>query len=247
MEIGLRVVVMVVQDFGRRILGRKRKTQFGNQGAAHLRRKVLESLAVSLFCPVNVQVVGVHGRHHRHLREQLEEGTVKLIRFRHHCRRFRGKQVGIVILGNTAQEGRAAFARCGQDVGGQGARRGLAMRARNRQAALPAGDFAQHARTLHQPVAVLPHENEFSHIVRNGGGINHQRTLLLGRNQIRPVFIVDGDAFGLQFFRQIRRSAVITAHLQSFKLIVPRNRTHPDSPDSDKIYPLVGRTFHLVR
>ena len=77
------------------------------------------------------------------------------------------------------------------------------MGAGNGETALSAGDFAQRAGTLQKGVSFFAGLGEFSKVGRNCRSIDYQRFVLVGRNQVRPVFIMYGDAFALQLVSEL--------------------------------------------
>ena len=109
------------------------------------------------------------------------------------------------------------------------------MGAGNGQAALSAGDFAQGAGAFQKHVTLLAGFHQFSQIGRNGGGVNHQRLVLIGRNKVRPVLVVHRNTFGLQLMREVGGCTVVSRHLEALELVVTCQCGHSDSADSYEI------------
>ena len=148
---------------------------------------------------------------------------------RDHGRRVADEQVGAVVLGDAAQEGGAAGAALGEDVGDEGGRGGLAVRARDGEAALPGRDLAEHLRALDHAVAVLPGIDELAQVGRNGGRIDHEGVLDLARDAVRLVFVVHDYAFGLQRVREVGRRAVVAGHIAALEFIIAGDGAHTDA------------------
>ena len=235
-EIGRSIRIVISQDFCLCVLLRNGGAFFHNYGAAHLRGKVAEGFHHVRIVAVDVQVVGFHGSDHGNLREQLQEGAVKLVGFHHHGLVLGHQEVGAVVAGNAAQEGAAAFAGFRKDMGGKGGGGGFAVRAGNGQAALSAGNLTQGTGALEHVVPLVHYFAQFPEVGGNGRGVHHQRFGLVGGNQVGAVFVVHRNAFGLQLGREIGRRAVVTGHVQPLELIVPGNGRHSNSTNSYEVY-----------
>ena len=199
-----RRVIGIAQDTGGGVLERNIDALLDNDGAVRidLLGKQAESLDHVGVVVVDVEVVGVGGRHHGDMGIQLEERTVEFVGLGHEYGVLAQQQVGIVVLGNAAQEGVAAFAGLCEDVGQQGAGGRLAVGARHGEALLPARDLSQSLRSLAVGVAVAADVLQFTEIVGNGGGIDDEGMFDVLRDGVDVVLIVDGDAFLLQLVRQ---------------------------------------------
>ena len=203
MEIGLRIIQMIGKQLGPGIFGCHSDPVFGYYPPAYLGSKIPECLPHVADVAVNVQMVGIHRSDDGNLRIQLEERPVELVRLSHHGIVVAHKQIGPVILGNAAEEGRAADPAVSQDMCRQSAGRGLSVGSRHGQAALPSGDLAQNPGTLQQSVAPFPDLLHFAERIRDCRSIDHQCAPDIFRNEVRPVFEMHADALLLQFRSQI--------------------------------------------
>ena len=88
---------------------------------------VAETLQVSLFGAIDVQVVGVGTGNHRHIWRQPVERAVKLVGFNDHKVGIGEDIVGAVVLGDTTQEGITVKMALVHDVGTHGGRGGLTV------------------------------------------------------------------------------------------------------------------------
>ena len=234
-EIGPGVCIMVGQKLRGGVFRRDGGAFFGDEGAACLRGEGFEGLNHVGIVAVDIQMVGIHGRNHGDLREQLQERAVELVGLGHDRRGVAHQEVAAVVAGNASQKGRASLAAFGEDVGGEGGCGGFPVGAGNRQAALAAGDLSQDAGALEQGIAAFRHFFQLSQVHRDGRGIDHQGVLHLVRDQVRPVLIVDGDAFPLQLGGELGRGAVVSAHLVTLEFVVTGQGAHSDSADADEI------------
>ena len=235
-KIGFGVRIMVGTDLRFRVALVYRGAFFDDEGAAHLGGEGAEGLHHMGVVSVNVQMVRLHRGNDGYLRVELEEGTVKFIGLHHHRGVFGHEQVGAVVPGNASEEGAAALAAFREDVCRQGGGGGFAVGAGYGQAALSPGNLSQGAGALEHPVASVHDFPQLAQVGRDGGGINHQRFLHVGGNQLRTVFIVDRDALGLQAGRELGGGAVVTGHLITLELEVTGNGAHADASDSYEIY-----------
>ncbi len=108
MEIGARVIVGISKNGCLGVLWADWKAEFGDEGAAHLTCKGVECLVDACKVVVDVEMVGIHGGDNGDLRVELQEGAVEFIGFRHHDRVMAKEKIGVVVFGNSAEEGRAA-------------------------------------------------------------------------------------------------------------------------------------------
>ena len=184
---------------------------------------------------VDVEMVGVGGRHHGDMGMQLQEGAVEFVGLGHQDRILAQQQVGVVILGDAAQECVAAFARSGQDMGEEGTGRGLAMGARYGEAFLAARDFAKGFRAFAQGIAVAADILEFAELFRNRRRIDDKGMGDVFRDGVDVILVVDGDALSFECVRKGRRRTVVARHFKPAVLEVPCDGTHADPADSDKI------------
>ena len=148
--------------------------------------------------PVNVQMVSVHGSNHGDFWVKLQEGSVEFVRLHDHGIRMAHEQVRVVVLGNSSQKCRAAFAAFFQDMCRQCTCSGLAVCSRNSEATLSVSDFSQNLGAFQDLVAVLLDIHEFAHVMRDGRRIDYQRVFHVFLDEVRIVLIVDVDPFFLQ-------------------------------------------------
>ena len=195
---------------------------------------------------VNIQMVRVDGGDDRDLRVQAVERAVELIGLGHYDVVVVHEEVGAVVAGDAAEEGRTAFAAFREDMGGQGRCRRLAVGAGDGEAALALRDLSEGEGALDHAVAFLAHEIQLTELV-DGGRIDDEGVLHGGRHEVRTVLIVDGDSLALKRRRQVRRGLVIPRHRVSLVFEIPRQGTHSDAPDTDEIYVFHTSLFGFLR
>ena len=184
---------------------------------------------------VDVQMVGVHCSDGGYGWMQLKETAVELVGLGHHYRILAHQQVGAVVLGDTAEEGTAAFAAFGKDMRHKRTGSGFAVGTGNRQTGLSLSDFAKHAAALDHPVTVAHNEPVFSQIAWDGGGIDHKCGLHVGGDARRVVVVVHCNSFGLEFCSEGRGGAVVTGHAESLERIVTGDGAHAYASDSEEV------------
>ena len=182
-----------------------RKAYFCYDCAGGERSKFAERLLHVLQVPVNVEMVGIHSRNYGYFRRELMEGTVELVGFHHHGRGVAHQQVAVVVFRNPSQKCRAAFPTGCENMGEESAGGRFAVGAGYCKAALSvhSGEFSQYLSPFHQHVSAFPDSHKFLQIRRNRRGVNHECVLLVLRNQVRTVFIVDLNSLCFKFFREI--------------------------------------------
>ena len=71
----------------------------------HQTRILFKTRSICRFCPIDIQMVGVHTRYYRHIRCQMMKRTVKLIRLNHyHITFFIQQQVRAIIIRYPTQK-----------------------------------------------------------------------------------------------------------------------------------------------
>ena len=189
---------------------------------------------------VDVKVVRVDGRDDGDLREELVEGTVKLVGFGHHHVVVTHEEVRPVVAGDATEEGGTSFPALGEDMSDHRGGGCLAVRAGDGETALALRDLAEGEGALDHAVPVLPHEIQLLELV-DGRRPDDEGLLRVGRNEVRTVVIMHADPFRHELRRQVRRRLVITGHRVPLELEIPGQGAHPDPPDAYEIYVL-----HLV-
>ena len=235
-EVGAGVVVAVMQDLRSRVFGRDVQPFLHDDRPAHLGGELLEGLAVFFHGAVDIEVVGVHRGDDGDGRMQLQEGTVVLVGLRNHRPDVAHDQVRTVVLGDSAQEGRAAFPAVREDVCEQGAGGRLPVRSGNGEEGLSLGQFAQHPRPLDEGVPLLADVDHFAQVIGNGRRVDDQRGGDIFRDGIRVVRVVDVDAFALQGPRQVGWCAVIPGDAVSLELVIAGDGAHADAADPQEVY-----------
>ena len=230
-----RVIETVGVDAGRGVGGTDRQPVFQDQDFADLGGESAERLLDMRQVSVDVEMVGIHRRDGRDGGMELQEGTVIFVGFGDDHGRRTHQHVGAVVLRDAAEEGAAARTALGQDVGDQGRSGGLAVGAGDGQAFLSLRDLAEHARTLDDAVAPALDEAQFLQRLGDGGRIDHQRGLRVRGDEVRPVLVMDGDPFRLQFVRQVRSCTVITGHGIALPLVIAGDGAHADASDADEV------------
>ena len=188
-------------------------------------------------------MVGVHRSDDRRRRMQLQERAVELVGFGHHDRSVADQHVRAVVLRYASQEGRAAAAAFGEDMGYHGRSGGLPVRSGHREAAFAPGELAQHARTLDDLVAFLARVCKLSEFVGHGGSVDHERVLPVLWNPAVVVIVVDLNAFGFQPAGELRGGAVVAGDAAALELAEAGYRAHAYASYAYEVYVPV---FHLA-
>ena len=239
-EVCALVIEVIGQNAGGRIVRAHRQAVLQDKGFLDLRCELAEGFLHVGEVAVDVEVVGIHRRDDGDIRVQLEETPVEFVCLRHHHVVLAHQQVGAVVLGDAAEEGIAAFAAFGEDVGHEGGCGGLAVGAGYRQAGLPGGDLAQHAAALDNAVAVFLHELQFLKAFRDSGGVDHEGFLHVLGDAVDVVFVMHGNPFLLQLMGEVGGSAVVAAHAVALEFVVTGYGAHPYAAYSYEVYVLPG-------
>ena len=171
---------------------------------------------------------------------QLQQGAVELVGLRHHGRGVAHEHVGAVVPGNPAEEGRAAGTAFGQDVGYHGRGRGLAVGAGDREACLAAGELSEHARALHDLVALLARVCELAEVVGDGRSVDHEGVLPVFGNHGAVVMVMHGNALCFKLPRELGGRAVVARDAAALEFAETGYRAHAYAAYSYEVYVAVS-------
>ena len=198
-----------------------------------------KTFEIGLVRAIDVEMVGIDSRNHRHVRCQVMERAVELVSLdNHQIARIGEHQITRIVFGDTAQKGVAIDMALFEQMREHGRCGGFAVRAGHTQAAFHTRDFAQHLRPFFDGEAMLPKIDKFAVFGRDGGCIDHQSRFVVqkfGSDLRHIVSVVNGNAFGFELLAQATARAVVTGHSITFRRKIARNGTHADAADSEKI------------
>ena len=228
---------------------------------AYLPHELRESLLHRLVRPVNVEVIRVGRRDHRHIGIEPQERTVELVGLDGQpparkagsgsgaslpCGRAHPlhpaavqHQVAAEILRDTAQKSTAATRQGAVQPCHERRRRSLAVRPRHGHHVLAFGEVPQHLRALLDTEPVVGEIAVLAVLLRHCRGIHHHRRRRveeLRGDQPHVVLEMDRRPLGRQLVRQVRRRTVVTGHLFTLVQEIAGQGAHADAADTQKIY-----------
>ena len=235
-EVGRRIRIMVTVEFCLGVGLDNRSALFGYENAAHLGCERLEGFHHVGVVSVDVKVVRIHRRNHGNLREKLQERAVEFVGFGNNRGRMGHQEISAIVTGNAAEERAAALSALREDVGGKGGGCGFSVGSGNGKAPLALGNLSKGAGTLEKGVSAFAGLHHFPKVLGHCRRINHQGLIYVGGNEVRPVLVVHGDAFGLKLGRELRRRTVVSSHAITLELVVTCQRGHSNSANSYEVY-----------
>ena len=250
MEIALVEAVVIASDTVLQILLHL-KAAMDNQGTARLDEFCImtETLQVSLFSAIDVEVVRVRRGDDAHPRVEPVERTVELIGLDDDVIGVGEDIVGAIVFGDASEEGITVEVALVHDMGAHGRRGGLTVGTCHAESLMGLCQRTEHLGALLDLKTVLTEELEFLVAIRNSRRIDDETRLLLLAgmgNLIDILLIMDEHTFLLQSAGELGGCLVVAAYHKTFLDEVTGDGTHADATGSDEINSFYILKFHWL-
>ena len=172
------------------------------------------------------------------------ERAVELVGLNHYLVRCRREYVvGVIVLGDAAEEGVAADSRLVHDVRTHSRGGSLSVCPGKAETLALLREHTENLGAFHHLEAVLAEEGQLAVTVGDGRRVADDglgRRFEYGRHAVNVVFVVYVDTFGNEGFGERRRRLVVASDFISVAVEISFECRHPDATGSYEIY-----GFHL--
>ena len=183
------------------------------------RSELFKALTIGFRCSIDIQMIRISRSDDSHIGTKPMEGTVEFVSLENgKIALVRKHQIALIVTNDATQKGIAVHMRVLQQMGKHRRGRCLAVRTGDAEATHRIGNDTKHLSALHHLEAMSNKVSQFSLIGWNCCRIDDKcifRVLESFRNQIHIDSIMDVSALLFQSFRELRRRAVISGHLDS--------------------------------